>query len=247
MRTIGIIPARYESSRFPGKPLVDISGKSMIQRVYEQVKGCAGLSEVIVATDDTRIEEHVRSFAGNVIMTSSTHQSGTDRCAEVVSKISGFDVAINIQGDEPFISPLQIELLSNLFQDASTEIGTLIKKIDNPDDLFNESTPKVVVNARKEALYFSRQTIPFQRDTQREDWLKAYTYFKHIGIYGYQVDILKEITKLPVSSYEKAEGLEQLRWLENGYRIKIAETEFDTIAVDHPEDIALIKRKFFSQ
>lgn len=246
MRTIGIIPARYESSRFPGKPLVDIGGKSMIQRVYEQVKGCASISEVIVATDDARIEEHVRSFAGNVIVTSSTHQSGTDRCAEVVSKISGFDVAINIQGDEPFISPLQIELLGNLFQDAATEIGTLVKKIDNPDDLFNESTPKVVVNSRKEAMYFSRQTIPFQRGAKQSDWINNYTYFKHIGIYGYKVDILKEITKLSMSSYEKAEGLEQLRWLENGYKIKIAETEFDTIAVDHPEDVELIKRKFFS-
>lgn len=245
MRTIGIIPARYESSRFPGKPLADIEGKSMIQRVYEQVKGCAGLSEVIVATDDARIEEHVRSFAGNVIMTSSTHQSGTDRCAEVVSKISGFDIAINIQGDEPFISPLQIELLSNLFQDSTTEIGTLVKKIDHPKDLFNESIPKVVVNSKNEAMYFSRQTIPFQRSVTQNEWLSNHIYFKHIGIYGYTVDVLREITTLPVSSYEKAEGLEQLRWLENGYRIKIAETEFDTIAVDHPEDVELIKKKFF--
>ena len=247
MRIIGIIPARYESSRFPGKPLVDIGGKSMIQRVYEQVKGCAGLSEVIVATDDRRIEEHVRSFAGNVIMTASTHQSGTDRCAEVVSKISGFDVAINIQGDEPFISPLQIELLSNLFQDSTTEIGTLVKKIDSTDDLFNHSIPKVIINSKNEALYFSRQTIPFQRDVVQSEWITNYTYFKHIGIYGYRVDILQGITQLPVSSYEKAEGLEQLRWLENGYSIKIAKTEFDTIAVDHPEDIELINRKFFSQ
>lgn len=246
MRTIGIIPARYESSRFPGKPLVDIEGKSMIQRVYEQVKGCGGLSEVIVATDDARIEEHVRSFAGNVIMTSPTHQSGTDRCAEVVSKISGFDIAINIQGDEPFISPLQIELLSNLFHDSTTEIGTLVKKIDHPKDLFNESIPKVVVNSKNEAMYFSRQTIPFQRGITQNDWLSNHIYFKHIGIYGYTVDVLREITTLPISSYEKAEGLEQLRWLENGYRIKIAETEFDTIAVDHPEDVDLIKKKFFS-
>lgn len=246
MRTIGIIPARYESSRFPGKPLVDIGGKSMIQRVYEQVKGCASLSEVVVATDDSRIEEHVRSFAGNVIMTSSTHQSGTDRCAEVVSKISGFDVAINIQGDEPFISPLQIELLSNLFQDATTEIGTLIKKIDSLEDLFSESIPKVLINTKKEALYFSRQTIPFQRSTRRDEWINNHVYFKHIGIYGYKIDVLQGITKLQVSSYERAEGLEQLRWLENGYKIKIAETEFDTIAVDHPADVELIKKKFFN-
>src|SRR5690606_30439272 len=145
MKVIGIIPARYASSRFPGKPLIDIAGKSMIQRVYEQVKSASCLHEVIVATDDERIAEHVRSFAGNVAMTSSAHQSGTDRCAEVVSKISGFDIAINIQGDEPFINPLQIELLSNLFQDATTEIGTLIKKIDSLEDLFNESIPKVLI------------------------------------------------------------------------------------------------------
>ena len=246
MKIIGIIPARYESSRFPGKPLVDIGGKSMIQRVYEQVKACTSLSEVIVATDDQRIEEHVRSFAGNVIMTDSSHQSGTDRCAEVVGKVSGFDVAINIQGDEPFISPLQIELLTNLFQEGETEIGTLVKKISDTEDLFNESTPKVVVNAQKEALYFSRQTIPFQRGVAKDQWLKHYTYYKHIGIYGYQVDVLKEITKLSVSSYERAEGLEQLRWLQNGYKIKIAETDFDTVAVDHPEDLDLIQKKFFS-
>ena len=246
MKIIGIIPARYESSRFPGKPLVDIGGKSMIQRVYEQVKGCPSLSEVIVATDDQRIEEHVRSFAGNVIMTASTHQSGTDRCAEVVSKVSGFDIAINIQGDEPFISPLQIEFLSSLFREPTTEIGTLVKKIDNKADLFNESIPKVVINSNKEALYFSRQTIPFQRGVKQSDWLDHHSYFKHIGIYGYRVEVLQQITKLPVSSYEKAEGLEQLRWLENGYRIKIAETDFDTIAVDHPEDVDLIKKKYFN-
>lgn len=246
MKIIGIIPARYESSRFQGKPLVDIAGKSMIQRVYEQVKGCPSLAEVIVATDDERIEEHVRAFAGNVIMTSTSHQSGTDRCAEVVNKIQGFDVAINIQGDEPFISPLQIELLTSLFQEDATEIGTLVKRIDQPEDLFNKSTPKVVINSRKEAMYFSRQTIPFQRNVEQPDWLNEVTYYKHIGIYGYKVDVLKEITALPVSAYEKAEGLEQLRWLENGYRIKIAETDFDTIAVDHPEDLELIKKKFFS-
>lgn len=245
MKIIGIIPARYESSRFPGKPLVDIHGKSMIQRVYEQVKGCASLAEVVVATDDSRIEEHVRAFAGNVVMTSSKHESGTDRCAEVISKINGFDIAINIQGDEPFINPLQIELLCSLFDDQQTEIGTLVKQIETQEDLFNESTPKVIVSKQQQALYFSRQTIPFQRGVERSEWLRKQTYYKHIGIYGYRADILKEITALPVSPFEKAEALEQLRWIENGYRVKVAKTEFDTIAVDHPEDLEIIRKKFF--
>jgi len=245
MKTIGIIPARYASSRFPGKPLVDIAGKSMIQRVYEQVNGCRCLSEVVVATDDKRIEDHVRSFAGNVVMTSPDHQSGTDRCAEVVQKVQGFDIAINIQGDEPFISPLQIDLLSSLFEDSQTDIGTLVKKIDNAEDLFNENTPKVVFNNKKQALYFSRQTIPFQRNVKQSDWLNNQAYYKHIGIYGYRTEVLKEITALPVSSFEKSEALEQLRWLENGYTIKVAETKFDTIAVDHPKDVEAILKAYF--
>ncbi|WDF67626.1 3-deoxy-manno-octulosonate cytidylyltransferase [Sphingobacterium oryzagri] len=245
MKIIGIIPARYASSRFPGKPLVDIHGKSMIQRVYEQVKGCASLAEVVVATDDKRIEEHVRTFAGNVVMTSEQHASGTDRCAEVVSKVSGFDIAINIQGDEPFINPLQIELLCSLFDDQQTQIGTLIKQIESQEDLFNENTPKVIISKEQQAMYFSRQTIPFQRGVEKSDWLRTQTYYKHIGIYGYRVDVLKAITQLPVSPLEKTEALEQLRWIENGYRIKVAKTEFDTIAVDHPEDVDLIKKKYF--
>lgn len=245
MKIIGIIPARYASSRFPGKPLVDIGGKSMIQRVYEQVKSCASLSEVVVATDDSRIEEHVRSFAGNVLMTSSSHESGTDRCAEVVSKVSGFDVAINIQGDEPFINPLQIELLCSLFSESDTDIGTLIKRIESLEDLFNENTPKVIVSKQKQALYFSRQTIPFLRNEDRSDWLRKHTYYKHIGVYGYRVEVLREITKLPLSSLEKAEALEQLRWIENGYRVKVAETEFDTVAVDKPDDLETIRKTFF--
>lgn len=170
MRIIGIIPARYASSRFPGKPLVDIGGKSMIQRVYEQVKSCSSLAEVVVATDDVRIEEHVRSFAGNVIMTSPTHQSGTDRCAEVINKVTGFDVAINIQGDEPFVNPLQIDLLCSLFTDQTTEIGTLVRRIEDSKDLFNENTPKVVFDKNNRALYFSRQTIPFFRGIEKENW-----------------------------------------------------------------------------
>lgn len=245
MKIIGIIPARYASTRFPGKPLVDIAGKSMIQRVYEQVKGCASLSEVIVATDDPRIEAHVKSFAGNVLLTSDTHQSGTDRCAEVMEKVAGFDIAINIQGDEPFINPLQIELLCALFNEDSTQIGTLIKRIDNLADLFKESTPKVVLNAAHEAVYFSRQTIPFQQHIEPKNWLDNYNYYKHIGIYGYRKEVLSQITKLPVSSLEKAEGLEQLRWIENGFSIKVAETLHDTIAVDHPSDVQNILDTYF--
>ena len=245
MKIIGIIPARYASTRFPGKPLVDIAGKSMIQRVYEQVKGCASLAEVIVATDDARIEEHVKSFAGNVLMTSDKHQSGTDRCAEVMNKIAGFDIAINIQGDEPFINPLQIELLCALFEAENTQIGTLVKRIDNTEDLFKESTPKVVLNTAMEAIYFSRHTIPFQQHVAHEKWLENQTYFKHIGIYGYRKDVLAQIPSLPVSALEKAEGLEQLRWIENGYAIKVAETTHDTIAVDHPSDVQNILDSFF--
>jgi len=245
MKIIGIIPARYASSRFPGKPLVDIAGKSMIQRVYEQVKGCSSLAEVVVATDDERIEQHVKSFAGNVILTAATHESGTDRCAEVVAKINGFDIAINVQGDEPFINPLQIDLLCSLFTDPKTDIGTLVKKIENQDDLFSENTPKVIVNSKQQALYFSRQTIPFLRGVDRSEWLGKHLFYKHIGIYGYRVEVLKEITKLPLSLLEKAEALEQLRWLENGYNIKVAQTEFDTIAVDHPSDLEIIRKTYF--
>lgn len=217
----------------------------MIQRVYEQVKGCSRLAEVVIATDDQRIEEHVRSFAGNVLMTSTAHESGTDRCAEVISKINGFDVAINIQGDEPFINPLQIELLCSLFDDPTTDIGTLIKQIDNEEDLFQENTPKVIIGNGQQALYFSRQTIPFFRGLPRHEWLRKHTFYKHIGVYGYRTEVLKAITKLPLSTLEKAEALEQLRWLENGYRIKVAETAFDTISVDRPEDLETIKRTFF--
>src|SRR5690606_1659342 len=246
MRIIGIIPAGYASSRFPGKSLADIGGKSMIQRVYEQVKGCASLSEVVVATDDSRIEDHIGAFAGNVVMTSASHQSGTDRCAEVVTKISGFDVAINIQGDEPFINPLQIELLCSLFQNPNTDIGTLVKKINDIEDLFNENTPKVVFDSNDNALYFSRQTIPFLRGEDREQWLKKTPYYKHIGMYGYRIEVLKKITEIPVSTLEKSESLEQLRWLENGLKIKVAITEHDTIAVDFPEDIELIRKRYFN-
>ncbi|MCW2259934.1 MULTISPECIES: 3-deoxy-manno-octulosonate cytidylyltransferase [Sphingobacterium] len=246
MKVIGIIPARYASSRFPGKPLVDIGGKSMIQRVYEQVKNTSCLHEVIVATDDDRIAEHVKSFAGNVILTASSHQSGTDRCAEVIAKVSGFDIVINIQGDEPFINPLQIELLASCFDKEETQIATLVKKIHTEDELFNVNIPKVVRNIAGQAIYFSRQTIPYLRGIEQKNWLSKHNYFKHIGIYGYRTDVLKELTQLPISILEETEALEQLRWIEHGYTIQTAETEHETIAVDTQEDLERIIHMYFT-
>jgi len=237
MNILGIIPARYASSRFPGKPLVDIAGKTMIQRVYEQSKKCFSLTEVVVATDDTRIYDHVLSFGGMAVMTSPNHQSGTDRCAEVAEQHPQYNVVINIQGDEPYIDPEQITKLAACFNDEQTQIATLIKKIMSDEELFNANSPKVVINKLSEAVYFSRSPLPHIRGQEQKNWLSHYTYFKHIGIYGYRADILQQITKLPVSSLEKAESLEQLRWIENGYRIKVAETELETHAIDTPDDL----------
>jgi 3-deoxy-manno-octulosonate cytidylyltransferase (CMP-KDO synthetase) len=240
MNILGIIPARYASSRFPGKPLVDIAGKSMIQRVYEQAAKCADLTEVMVATDDDRIFDHVINFGGKAIITGSQHQSGTDRCAEVASIHAGYDVIINIQGDEPYIEPEQISKLASCFEAPYTQIATLIKRIKTEQELHNTNSPKVVVNKMNEAIYFSRSAIPHIRGEEPQNWLEFYTYFKHIGIYGYRADVLQQITKLEVSALEKAEALEQLRWIENGYRIKVAETEFETYAVDTPADLELL-------
>ena len=240
MNILGIIPARYASTRFPGKALVDIFGKTMIQRVYEQSKKCARVSDVIVATDDERIFAHVAGFGGKVVMTSADHQSGTDRCAEVALLHPQYDVIINIQGDEPYIDPEQISKLATCFTSAGTQIATLVKKIENEQELFNVNSPKVVINKLSEAVYFSRSPLPHIRGQEPRDWLQHFTYFKHIGIYGYRSDVLQQITKLPVSSLEKAESLEQLRWIENGYKIKVAETELETYAVDTPEDLEKI-------
>ena len=237
MKILGIIPARYASTRFPGKPLVDIAGKSMIQRVYEQAKKCIHLTEVIIATDDARIYDHVIGFGGVVAMTSAGHQSGTDRCAEVALQYPQYDVIINIQGDEPFIDPEQITKLTSCFNNPDTQIATLVKKVQTETELFNTNSPKVVINKLSEAVYFSRSPLPHIRGQEQSKWLNSFAYFKHIGIYGYRADVLQQITKLPVSSLEKAESLEQLRWIENGYRIKVAETELETYAVDTPEDL----------
>jgi 3-deoxy-manno-octulosonate cytidylyltransferase (CMP-KDO synthetase) len=237
-KILGIIPSRYDSSRFPGKPLIDLAGKSMIQRVYEQVKKSNSLSDVIVATDDERIFAHVENFGGKAMMTSSSHQSGTDRCAEVLEKLnSDFHAVINIQGDEPFINPEQIDLLAKCFEDKNTQLATLINKTDDVNLIMNPNRIKVVIDKNNTALYFSRSNIPYVRGIDPGEW-GAYTpLYLHIGIYGYRSDILKEITKLPISNLERAESLEQLRWLENGYRMKVAETKFESYSIDSPEDV----------
>jgi len=237
MKILGIIPSRFASTRFPGKPLVQIQGKSMIQRVYEQASKSTLLADVVVATDDVLIANEVTRFGGKFVMTASTHISGTDRCAEVIAKLSGFDSVINIQGDEPFIDPLQIDLLASCFDDAKVQIATLIKKIDSQEDLFNESIPKVVLNDRNEAIYFSRQTIPFLRNIEKTEWLERGTFFKHIGIYGYTIDALLQITRLQPAKLELAESLEQLRWLEAGFKIDTRTTSIETLAIDTPEDL----------
>ena len=247
MKFLGIIPARYASSRFPGKPLVDIEGQTMIRRVYEQVKKSKKLTEVIVATDDQRIAAEVLSFGGKVAMTSDTHQSGTDRCAEVIAHDQEYDVVINIQGDEPFINPDQIDLLAACFENPQTKIATLVKEIETLEELFNQNIPKVVRNTIGEAIYFSRQTIPFLRGVDQEQWLKKQTFYKHIGIYAYQVDTLRALTQLPISILEEAEALEQLRWIENGYAIQTAITTHETVAVDTKEDLNKILKLFFNK
>ncbi|WP_333820233.1 3-deoxy-manno-octulosonate cytidylyltransferase [Ohtaekwangia sp.] len=238
MKILGIIPARYASTRFPAKPLVDIAGKSMIQRVYEQVKKASGIASVVVATDHAEIFDHVKKFGGEVCMTNENHASGTDRCYEALSlQADTFDYVINIQGDEPFIQPAQIELLASKLN-GQTEIATLIKAIDQPEQLFNPNLVKVVINKLGEALYFSRSTIPHIRNTPEREWLSKHTFYKHIGMYAYRTDILAQLTRISVSSLERAESLEQLRWLENGFRIMVAETKAETVGIDTPEDLS---------
>jgi len=237
-KIIGIIPSRYASSRFPGKPLVEIKGKPMIQRVYEQASQAKSLTEVIVATDDKRIADIVKSFGGKFTMTSAHHQSGTDRCAEVLEKLENKpDVVINIQGDEPFIQPEQIDLLASLFENEETKIGTLKKEISNVEDIQNPSIIKVLTDVNDFALYFSRSPLPHVRNSEMNDWLSQHTFYKHIGIYAYRSETLKAISSLKPSFLELAEHLEQLRWLENGYKIKVAQTEFETVSIDTPDDL----------
>lgn len=243
MNFIGIIPARFQSTRFPGKPLVLLHGKPIVQWVYENAQ--KSLDEVYVATDDERIFRAVEAFGGKAIYTSAHHQSGTDRCAEAVQELSKkipVDVVVNIQGDEPFIRSEQVEGLKSCFSYPDTQIATLIKQITQGDEIFNINRPKVVINQNQEALYFSRSPIPFVRGSSQDEWLSQTNFYSHIGMYAYRFDILLELTRLPVGALEKAESLEQLRWLENGYRIKTALTPFENIGIDTPEDLENAKK-----
>ena len=236
MTFTAIIPARYASTRFPGKPLAVLGGKTVIQRVYEQVSSV--LSEVYVATDDERIFSCVESFGGKAVMTRADHQSGTDRIQEAVEKTATqADVIINVQGDEPFIQPSQIKMLMQLFDDPSTQIGTLGKRFESIEAVENPNSPKIVTDQRGFALYFSRSVIPFIRGKAHEDWLGEYPFLKHLGVYAYRREVLAEVTQLPQSSLEKAESLEQLRWLQNGYRIRVGLTDVETVGIDTPEDL----------
>ena len=236
MKFMAIIPARYASTRFPGKPLAVLGGKTVIQRVYEQVSSL--LDEVYVATDDERILQCVEAFGGRAVMTRSDHKSGTDRIEEAAEKIgSDADVIINVQGDEPFIQPSQIETLMKLFDAPETQIGTLGKPFESIEAVENPNSPKIVTDNNGFALYFSRSVIPYIRGKEQQEWFGAYPFLKHLGIYAYRREVLHEVTQLPQSSLEKAESLEQLRWLQNGYRIRVGLTNIETVGIDTPEDL----------
>lgn len=237
MKYIGIIPARYASTRFPGKPLAVLGGKTVIQRVYEQAVSV--VPEAWVATDDERILHAVEGFGGRAVMTRTDHKSGTDRIQEAAEKTgTDADVIINIQGDEPFIQPSQIETLMHLFDDTETQIGTLGKRFETIEAVLNPNSPKIVVDRRGFALYFSRSVIPYIRGVEQDEWLPHYPFLKHLGVYAYRREVLADVTRLPQSPLEKAESLEQLRWLENGYRIRVGFTDVETVGIDTPDDLA---------
>ena len=239
LRFIVIIPARYASTRFPAKPLALLGGKPVIQHVYEQVSGV--VENVVVATDDERIYEAVEAFGGRVVMTSSNHKSGTDRCWEAYQKQGEeFDVVINVQGDEPFIAHSQLRAIMDCFNDETTDIATLVKPFTEEDGieaLENPNSPKVVLDKQSRAIYFSRSVIPYLRGVEREEWLKKHTYYKHIGMYAFRADVLRQVTSLEQSPLELAESLEQLRWLENGYKIGVGISDVETVGIDTPEDL----------
>ncbi|MCM1301451.1 MAG: 3-deoxy-manno-octulosonate cytidylyltransferase [Bacteroides cellulosilyticus] len=243
MKFLAIIPARYASTRFPGKPLAMLGGKRVIERVYEQVAGV--LDDAVVATDDERIRDAVLAFGGKAEMTSPEHRSGTDRCREAYEKICAregrtYDAVVNVQGDEPFIRASQIETVKRCFDDPTTDIATLVKPFVPADGLAaleNPNSPKVVLDAASRALYFSRSVIPYLRGIPREEWLARHTFYKHIGLYAFRADVLRAVTDLPQSPLELAESLEQLRWLENGYRIGVGISDVETIGIDTPEDL----------
>ena len=240
MKPLVIIPARYASTRFPAKPLALLGGMPIIEHVYRQAS--KAVKDVVVATDDERIKSVVEGFGGRAVMTSTEHQSGTDRCYEALQNVGEqYDIVINVQGDEPFIQPEQITALIECFSDAATDIATMVKPFaeeDGIEALENPNSPKVVVSRSMKAIYFSRSVIPYMRGVEREEWLKHHTYYKHLGIYAFRSKVLAEITALPQSSLELSEKLEQLRWLENGYVIGVATTNIETIGIDTPEDLA---------
>ncbi len=242
MKILGVIPARYASTRFPGKPLAMIGERTMIRRVYEQALLCKELDHLIVATDDERIRSEVASFGGNAILTSPDHKSGTERCGEVARGSTGkkFDVILNIQGDEPFIHPGQIASVAKLFRHKEVGIGTLAKEINNERELFDPNVVKVIFDHELCALYFSRQAIPFIRGAEQKEWLTKGRFYKHIGLYGYRREVLNRIVKLPVSDLETAESLEQLRWIGNGFKIHVAQTAEESISIDTPADLLKI-------
>lgn len=243
MKFFGIIPARYQSSRFPGKPLAMINGKPMIQRVWEQASLCKILSGLVVATDDDRIKKCVESFCGDVIMTSGNHRTGTERCCEAVTywkEASENDVVINIQGDEPFIHPGQIEQLAACFSSHNIQIGTLCRKITSVKELHDPNVVKILFDNDQKAIYFSRQALPYLKGKDPETWAESGLFFKHIGLYAYKIAVLKKIITLPESLHESAESLEQLRWIDHGFTIHVRETEFETIAIDTPADLLKI-------
>lgn len=248
MKYLAIIPARYGSSRFPGKPLAMIDGTSMIMRVYNQVKKATCVEDVIVATDDDRILKHVEGEGGKAVMTSPDHRSGTDRVNEAAMAILDKKdlktyVVINVQGDEPYIDPRAIDSLAGCFKEEGIDIATLMKKIGSDEELFDENTVKVIHGKGKRALYFSRSALPFVRGKDAARWRTAFSFFKHIGIYAYRADILSEISRLKASVLEEAENLEQLRWIENGYSIHVEETDYESLSVDTPEDLSKITNR----
>lgn len=236
MKFIGIIPARYASTRFPGKPLALLGGKPVIQHVYEKV--AAVLEAAYVATDDERIYDVVKSFGGQVVMTRTDHKSGTDRIEEAIEKIGGeWDVVVNVQGDEPFVAKSQLDTICHCFDDPTTQIATLGKPFESMEAVQNPNSPKIVVDNMGFAMYFSRSVIPYVRGKEKSSWLTHYPFLKHLGIYAYRKDVLRQVTQLPQSSLEIAESLEQLRWLQNGFKIKVGTTDVETVGIDSPQDL----------
>lgn len=236
MKFIGIIPARYASTRFPGKPLALLDGKPVIQHVYEKV--AAVLEAAYVATDDERIYDVVKSFGGQVVMTRTDHKSGTDRIEEAIEKIGGeWDVVVNVQGDEPFVAKSQLDTICHCFDDSTTQIATLGKPFESMEAVQNPNSPKIVVDNMGFAMYFSRSVIPYVRGKEKSSWLTHYPFLKHLGIYAYRKDVLRQVTQLPQSSLEIAESLEQLRWLQNGFKIKVGTTDVETVGIDTPQDL----------